>query len=323
MSAGASVSRPAAKTALCFTPDLAFFRPAVRAAASLLAQGDADAFDIFIVCERSDVAPGFESLDPALRDKIELLTVDFSRFERGLAGRGRFSRAVFRRLFLDRVLPESYRRIVAMDSDMLAARPGLARLSQIDLRGKPIAAAYDMIYLMDFKGGALARRFRAHRRSLGLDLATPYFNAGLMVVDRAAWRAAALGDRAARALRDEPRRFPFMEQDALNAILAGGFAPLSPRCNFMGDFLSLDLEAAIAPIALHFVNSPKPWEYARWRGEARFAEAYRSWFAASPWPDWSAPAPAARARKPRRTAARRQFAERLTAFLATQRFVDD
>ena len=100
-----------------------------------------------------------------------------------------------------------------------------------------------MIYLMDFKGGALARRFQAHRRSLGLDLATPYFNAGLMVIDRAAWRAAALGDRAARALRDEPRRFPFMEQDALNAILAGGFAPLSPRCNFMGDFLSLDLEA--------------------------------------------------------------------------------
>ena len=116
---------------------------------------------------------------------------------------------------------------------------------------------------MDLRGGALARRFRRHRRALGLDLATPYFNAGLMVVDRAAWRAAELGERAARALRDEPRTFPFMEQDALNATLAGGFAPLSPRCNFMGDFFLLDLEAAIAPIVLHFVNRPKPWEYAR------------------------------------------------------------
>lgn len=311
------------KSALCFTPDLAFFRPAVRAAASLFAQGDADAFDVFIVCEAGDVAPGFDALDPELRAKIRLLIVDFSRFVGGLAGRGRFSRAVFRRLFLDRVVPESYTRIIAMDSDMLAARPGLSRLGQVDLRGKPIAAAYDMIYLMDFGGSALARRFQAYRRSLGLDLATPYFNAGLMVMDRAVWRAADLGERAARALRDEPRRFPFMEQSALNATLAGGFAPLSPRCNFMGDFFLIGLEATIAPLALHFVNSPKPWDYGRWRGEARFAEAYRSWFAASPWPDWSAPAPAGRADKPRRTAARRQFAERLMAFLATQRFVDD
>jgi lipopolysaccharide biosynthesis glycosyltransferase len=323
LSAAANDRGPTAKTALCFTPDLAFFRPAVRAAASVLAQGDADAFDIFIVCEAGDVAPGFGALDPNLRDKIKLLIVDFSRFERGLTGRGRFSRAVYRRLFLDRVLPESYGRIVAMDSDMLVARPGLARLSSIDLRGKPIAAAYDMIFLMDFRGGALARRFQAHRRSLGLDLATPYFNAGLMVVDRAAWRAAELGERAASALRDQPRKFPFMEQDALNAMLAGGFAPLSPRCNFMGDFFLLELESTIAPIALHFVNAPKPWQYERWRGEARFAEACRSWFAASPWPDRSATAPAARAHKPRRTAVRRQFAERLTAFLAAQRFVDD
>lgn len=311
------------KTALCFTPDLAFFRPAVRAAASLLEQGDADAFDVFIVCEAGDVAPGFDALDPALREKIKLLIVDFSRFDGGLAGRGRFSRAVFRRLFLERVMPESYSRIITMDSDMLAARRGLGRLAGVDLQGKPIAAAYDMIYLMDFSGGALARRFQAYRRSLGLDLATPYFNAGLMVVDRAAWRAADLGERAARALRDEPQRFPFMEQSALNATLAGGFAPLSPRCNFMGDFFLLDLEAAIAPMVLHFVNSPKPWEYERWRGETRFAEAYRSWFAASPWPDWSSPGPAGRAHKPRKTAARRQFAERLAAFLATQRFIDD
>ena len=311
------------KPAVCFTPDLEFFRPAVRAAASFLAQDDADGFDLFIVCEEGDVAPGFAALDPALGARIRLLTVDFSRFDAGLAGRGRFSRAVFRRLFLDRVLPDSYSRFVTVDADMLAARPGLARLAGVDLGGRPIAAAYDMIYLMEMRDGAFADRFRRHRRALGLDPATPYFNDGLMVVDRAAWRAERLAERAIQALRHAPRGFPFMEQDALNRTLAGGFAPLSPRSNFMGDFFLLGLEAAIAPIVLHFVNLPKPWQYASWRGEARFAEAYRSWFAASPWPDWSAPAPAGRARKPLRTAARRQFAERLAAFLAMQRFVDD
>jgi lipopolysaccharide biosynthesis glycosyltransferase len=312
------------KTALCFTPDLSFFRPAVFTAASLIGQGDADAFDIFIVCEPADVAPGFERLDPALRRKIHLLEVDFSAFARGLAGKGRFSKAVFRRLFLDLILPESYPRLIAIDADMRIARPGLGRLAEIDLAGCPLAAAYDMIYLMDFRGGALAERFQTYRRSLGLDLETPYFNAGLMVIDRATWRARDLGPRAAHALRETPERYAFMEQSALNSLIAGGFAPLSPRCNFMGDFFLLDLETKIAPIVQHFVNSPKPWQFDLWRGEARFALDYAGWFANSPWPDWPSPLRPERyrTRRPPLTATRRGFAERLTAFLSTRRFAD-
>ena len=90
-----------------------------------------------------------------------------------------------------------------------------------------------------------------------------------------------------------------MEQDALNAALKGNFAALSPRFNFMGDFFLLDLERWLEPIVLHFVNAPKPWELGSWRGEARFAENYRAWFAASPWPDLAkAPADAAMAANP-------------------------
>ncbi len=139
-----------------------------------------------------------------LRERITLLTLDFSRFDRHLSGKGRFSRAVFRRLFLDEVLPAPVERIVTVDSDMLIVRPGLKRLESFDLGGRPIAAAYDMIFLMDFKGDALARQFRRSRRALGLALDTPYFNAGLMAIDRAAWRAEKLTERVTKALRDEP-----------------------------------------------------------------------------------------------------------------------
>ncbi len=109
-----------------------------------------------------------------------------------------------------------------------------------------------------------------------------------------------------------------MEQDALNAALKGNFAPLSPRFNFMGDFFLLDLERRLEPIVLHFVNAPKPWELGLWRGEARFAENYRAWFAASPWPDLAkSPAtPQWRRTRPPLTRVRREFAERLSAFLA-------
>jgi lipopolysaccharide biosynthesis glycosyltransferase len=310
------------KTALCFTPDRAFFAPAVRAAASVLEQGGADAFDIIFLCEESDVEPGFSRLDPALLSRIRLMTLDFAALDCGLKPKGRFSRAVFRRLFLDRVLPETYARYVSIDSDMLIVRPGLARLAAIDLKGHAFAAAYDMIYLMDHKGGPLAREFQGYRRALGLDLETPYFNAGLMVVDRARWREAGFAGEAAARLREAPGRYPFMEQDALNSIIRGRFAPLSPRYNFMGDFFLTGLEAEIAPIVLHFVNQPKPWHYDLWRGEGRFARAYSDGFALSPFEEWRAKRRPPAGRKPAPSALRRRFAASLRAFLAGSSFVD-
>jgi lipopolysaccharide biosynthesis glycosyltransferase len=312
------------KTALCFTPDLAFFRQAVFTAASILAQEDAGAFDVFIVCEEGDIAPGFDRLDPSLRARIKVLCVDFAPFHRATPGRGRFSRAVFRRLFLDRVLPDRYERILSVDSDMLIRHAGLGRLAALDLGSAPFAAAYDMIFLMDFRQDALARQFQRHRRSLGLAKETPYFNAGLMAIDRARWTELDLGSRAISALRATPERYPYMEQSALNELVAGGFAPLSPRYNFMGDFLLLGLEEWIDPIVVHFVNDPKPWDLDRWRGEARFARTYQDWFAASPWPDFlpAPPSGGLRLGKPRKTAARKAFAERLTAFLKTCAFLD-
>ena len=312
------------RTATCFTPDRTFFAPAVRAIASLIeAEPDVER-EIFLICESDDVAPGFDKLPTPLRERITLMTLDFARFDLKLAGRGRFSRAVFRRLFLDDILPTHFERIVTVDSDMLIARPGLKRLESFDLGGRPLAAAYDMIFLMDFKGDALARQFQRSRRALGLSLDTPYLNAGLMTIDRAAWRAEKLTERVVKALRDDPKRYPFMEQDALNATLKGNFTALSPRFNFMGDFFLLDLERRLEPIVLHFVNAPKPWELSSWRGEARFAEAYRAWFASSPWPNLArAPAtPQWRRTRPPLTSVRHDFAERLSAFLAKTRFID-
>jgi lipopolysaccharide biosynthesis glycosyltransferase len=312
------------RTAYCFTPDRAFFAPAVRAIASMVeAEPDVER-EIFLICEPDDVAPGFDELPAPLRERITLITLDFSRFDVNLAGKGRFSRAVFRRLFLDEILPAHIERIVTVDSDMLIVRPGLKRLESFDLGGRPLAAAYDMIFLMDLKGDALARQFQRSRRALGLALDTPYFNAGLMTIDRAAWRSERLTERVVKALRGEPKRYPFMEQDVLNATLKGDFAPLSPRFNFMGDFFLLDLERQLEPIVLHFVNAPKPWELDSWRGEARFAESYRDWFAASPWADLAKTpaAPPWRRTRPPLTTLRREFAERLAAFLARTRFID-
>lgn len=314
------------RTAFSFTPDRAFFPPAVRTIASLIDAEPEATPEIYLVCEPDDVTPGFDQLAPRYRDRINLITLDFTRYDKRLSGKGRFSRAVFRRLFLAEILPPEIERIVSVDSDMLIARPGLTRLAELDFGGRPLAAAFDMIFLMDFKGedDPLVLQFRRSRERLGLKLDTPYFNAGLMAIDRAAWRRERLTEKVTQALTDEPARYPFMEQDALNATLQGGFARLSPRFNFMGDFFLLDLEKGIQPIVLHFVNAPKPWALGAWRGEARFAENYRDWFATSPWPDWAETSepPRWRRARPPLTKVRRAFADRLARFLEAQSFID-
>ena len=113
------------RTAYCFTPDRAFFAPALRAIASLIEAEPDGGHEIVLVCEASDVPPGFDKLTGRLRDRIELMAIDFARFDKNLKASGRFSRAVFRRLFLDELLPARFERIVSLDSDMLIVRPGL------------------------------------------------------------------------------------------------------------------------------------------------------------------------------------------------------
>src|SRR5271166_2026966 len=192
------------RTAYCFTPDRTFFPPAVRAIVSLIEAEPDASHEIFLVCEPDDVTPGFDRLPRPMRERIKLLTLDFACFDANLSGKGRFSRAVFRRLFLDDILPAHIERIVSVDSDMLIVRPGLSRLADFDLGGRPLAAAYDMIFLMDNKGDdGLVRQFKRSRRGLGLALDTPYFNAGLMAIDRAAWRAERLTERVTKALSDD------------------------------------------------------------------------------------------------------------------------
>lgn len=306
--------------AVCFTPDSLYFKPAVFTAASILAQSDADDIEVVFVCEERDVPAGFADLDPALRSRITLLFVDWERHVAGLPVRGHFTSAVNRRLALDRVLPGRFDRYVSLDADMCVGRPGLSRLKGLDLRGMPFAAAIDMIYLKDVEDGPLTPEFRAYRSRLGLSQDTLYFNNGLTLVDRHAWEKFGVAQAARAFLAANPERCLYLEQSALNAVVQGAFAPLSPRFNFMGDFLLLDLDNVVEPVVYHFVNRPKPWEPG-WRGERRFAQSYRDWFRASPWPGM------AECIVPSGVPARVDgdalaFRTRLLALLRQQRFVD-
>ena len=299
-------------TAVCLTPDRQFFGPAVCAARRIIDLGLPDDVTVFLICEDADVWPRFAEVN---RDRrIRLITADFATLlPIGLppfAG----STANYRRLVLDRVLAPDYSRIITIDSDIMAVREGIAPLANVDLGEHAVAAAIDMLYYMDF-GGPLAAEFRAHRQAIGLDVDTPYFNSGVMVIDRQRWVREKLGERTMGLALSDPR-LRWIEQDALNLLMEGRFARLSPRWNFMGDFLLLDLEKELAPVLYHFVNRPKPWQKG-YAGELRYHRFYADWFASTPWTDF-----VATSAQPAHAAVNWPFRAQLLSLLRSSEFAD-
>ncbi len=303
-------------TAICLTPDRRFFGPALCVASQIIGCGLPEDADLFLVCEDIDVWPRFEELDQALRSRLELLVISFGEVTRHLPTNDNGERAITRRLFLDRVLPARYDRIIPVDSDLMIVNEGLRPLIALDLEGAVLAAATDMISYMDF-GGHLREEFQAYRAALGMAPETLYFNNGLTVIDRALWSKNQMGERTLRFIGENPGICLRFEQSALNALLKGKFTRLSPRFNFMGDFMRLDLEDEVRPNVFHFVNRPKPWQKG-WIGDPRFARIFKEWFAGSPWPDFPDVEPVDNFYEP----VNQDFRRRLWSFLKTQRFAD-
>lgn len=300
---------------ICFTPDRNFFPAAVFAAQRLLTHGLARDITVAIVCAPEDVDDAaLRGADPRIAiirhsfDLPEKLSEELS-LSRLPLGR-HVTAAAWRRLLLPHILPDGFGRIVYLDCDTLAVQPGVEQLLALDLAGLPFAAALDMILLKDFEDGPLTAQFQAYRAGLGFAPDTPYFNSGVLVIDRRRWLDRRVSERAIAFARSHAQECRFHDQSALNAAARGEWAMLSPRFNFMGDFLLLDVLRDIDPVLLHFVNDPKPWQRERWSGPGWMQALY------------DAPPAAIPAVDAELSPAFQQFRQRLLAFLATQRFVD-
>ncbi len=190
-------------------------------------------------------------------------------------------------ILVPRFVPAEVSRVVHLDADILVRR-ALTDLWATELGGHAFAAAHDA-FLPTLAAGLPWRR-------LELDPRAPYFNAGVMVMDLAAWRDAEISERAMRLLGEDG--FPKSDQSALNALAAGGWQPLDPAWNVQSHYLTGDasrawawtdrdlLERAIAdPGIVHFCHGDfaRPWQ-------ADSSHPYRdAWLATldrTPWAGW-------------------------------------
>lgn len=193
------------------------------------------------------------------------------------------TRTTFLRLLLPDLLPASCERVVYLDPDVLVSRDP-TELWSVDLGGLVLAAAREMYAPVVGSDNGLGSY-----AELGLDPRTPYFNAGVLVIDTRRWREQGTGTAAI----EHVRRFrPYhQDQDGLNAAVAGRFRELHPSWNVSrywdreerrrGVFADLAAEARI----LHFLGPDKPWHAGSavpaWKRERFFdcldRTAWRDW----------------------------------------------
>jgi lipopolysaccharide biosynthesis glycosyltransferase len=115
----------------------------------------------------------------------------------------------------------------------------------------------------------------ANFRELGLQPTAPYFNAGVLLVDLAAWRAAEVTTKALACLEQHRRHVMFWDQYAMNVVMAGKWGPLDMRWNQGWHAFKypnwqqspFDRETFDRlrndPYIIHFTTRFKPWHGAR------------------------------------------------------------
>jgi len=187
---------------------------------------------------------------------IELLwkpidLMEFSRFSHRMP---HVSSMTYARLQLHNSLDSSPERVLFLDSDILVIED-LGALAGADLGGRMIGA------VPDAHVDAALRKGQRRPEHEGVPRVSGYFNAGVLVVDLAKWRAHRISERAMQYLSEHPN-LPYGDQDALNATCDGLWARLPKRWNFQLHHATriAALPPHERPAIVHFITQSKPWK---------------------------------------------------------------
>lgn len=198
--------------------------------------------------------------------RITVVEIDTARV-RGAPCGEHISLASYYRLLAPGSLPDEVDRFLYLDSDVVV-EADLLPLVEIDLGGNVLAAVFNPC---------------ARHGQLGLPEGTPYFNAGVLLVDRRRWEAERVTERVLAVIAERPTALRYWDQDALNIVLAGHWTALEPCWNQQHHFPALKPEslgyepevwrrALERPAIIHFTSGSKPWNA---RNRHPFRSRYR------------------------------------------------
>lgn len=163
----------------------------------------------------------------------------------------------FFRFLLPDILP-AVDRVLYLDVDIIV-RGDVAEIYAMPLQGLWAAAVRDLWLDRDETTGL--------KKGLGLSAADTYVNAGVMLIDLAAWRTEGLGVRAERLMVESGEEFRYLDQDVLNLLLKGRVKILGDEWNFATWNYERDKKMRRRAKILHYTGKTKPWtgHSRRWR----------------------------------------------------------
>src|SRR4029079_4528793 len=166
--------------------------------------------------------------------------------------------ATMARLWISDLLPAEYDKFLYLDGDLEIAG-GLDPLLAMPVPHRGFLAAPDLPLLIAKDWGKSARATYNYISNLNVRDPDDYFNAGVLLVDRAGW-----SDVAGEALcyfKRFPERCRYHDQSALNATAQSKRGRLSLSWNYQTDFMAAvdPRKWGISPSVWHFTGYPKPW----------------------------------------------------------------
>jgi len=167
----------------------------------------------------------------------------------GLPGTRKFPAVVYARLLLDELLPADVDRVLYLDSDLYVRAP-VEMLIEMSMRGYSLAAAPEPGRQHLVRGDDMRTRMGP------FDPAEPYFNSGVLMIDRRAWGRARLLAYLEFLRSSGQLDQLFHDQDVLNLRFRGEWLRLDPMWNLTKPHPAV---RALDPYIVHYTTGMKPW----------------------------------------------------------------
>jgi len=227
---------------------------------------DANSFELYVASPEPHISLAMAVVERAIQHGFSAQVLPYpSEYGMRFPVFGHVSGTTYARLFcIERIEAE---RLIYLDCDVLL-RHDIGELINFELGSSPVAAALDLLHpTWSSPGNPIGQ----------LNGESPYFNAGVLVIDAEAWRSRGLSGRSEHFLQLHADRVRFWDQDALNYACQGEWKALPHHWNvfphdrigtgvrfpYLGEsvFSLKDLSNLQAnAFAMHYVGRRKPWQ---------------------------------------------------------------
>lgn len=278
------------RNAVCLCTDANMLMPALFVADSVRSRlpASANRYDVIVFSPPSDVTEvhrrWMHERGIILRDDM-----DMARLSGVKQFSGRLSAATLMKLALAEHLAGQYDKLLYLDCD-LTIHGDVGRIFSLDTGSFAIAAVPAGRILIELSEKR-RRETLDHFRALGMTEPYRYFNSGVLYIDVEKWNRARLGERALAYIGRNPELCVLADEDALNALLNGNIAELTPIWNARRPYRrSYDARPFVRPVIIHYSGPDKPWRRYGY-GKRLFPDrsAYRLYevfLENTPWPGW-------------------------------------